>query len=239
MSLLQHCSKQLSCAPIRRIGLDASSRPFRYLHASATNLYPRKRLFFSSNAALQQEAPVAKSGSLADYTGSPKRKNIRSPAGKTSLRRVAAEAQRSRESSLPKAEATSTHNGNNRVTAICVAEQFNMDSVSRILQSHGFPINPDGTDFETDQVIHTRGVNNGDVFVFPSGSVVAWSLPEDVAMDLAAKTLLPAAVRPNMDQIELEDFEYVEDRSRDNSSIKGDIITLGTKKEFQEKVGSK
>jgi uncharacterized Rmd1/YagE family protein len=118
---------------------------------------------------------------------------------------------------------------NNRVTAISVADQFDMDAVVRILRSHGFSIDPDETGFESDQVIHTRGVNNGDIFVFPSGSLVAWSLPEDVVSDLATKTLLPAAVRPHMDQMETENLEYAEDHKRENSNIKGDIITLGTR----------
>jgi uncharacterized Rmd1/YagE family protein len=117
------------------------------------------------------------------------------------------------------------------VTAIAVADQFDMDAVVRILRSHGFPIDPDGTGFDSDQVIHTRGVNNGDIFVFPSGSLVVWSLPEDVASDLATKTLLPAAINPHMDQRELENLEYEEDSNRDHSSIKGDLIILGTKME--------
>jgi len=108
-----------------------------------------------------------------------------------------------------------------------------MDAVVRILRSHGFTIDPDGTGFETDQVVHTRGVNNGDIFVFPSGSLVAWSLPRDVASDLATKTLRPAAVNLHMDQMEMEDFEYEEDPQRDSSSIKGDIILLGTKTESE------
>jgi uncharacterized Rmd1/YagE family protein len=162
-----------------------------------------------------------------------KRKPIRSPAGKTSLRRVAVEAQRSRENTIKRRVAVAEVEGSNRVTAISVADQFNMDAVVRILRSHGFPIDPDGTDFESDQVIHTRGVNNGDIFVFPSGSLVAWSLPEDVVSDLATKTLLPAALNPHMDQMEMEDLEYAEDPKRENSSIKGDIITLGTKPSAQ------
>ena len=117
----------------------------------------------------------------------------------------------------------------NRVTAVSVADQFDMDAVVRILRSHGFPINPDETEFDSDQVIHTRGVNNGDIFVFPSGSLVAWSLPEDVVSDLASKTLLPAAINPHMDQMELEDLEYIEDSKRETSGIKGDIISLGVK----------
>lgn len=115
------------------------------------------------------------------------------------------------------------------MTAISVADQFDMDAVIRILRSHGFPIDPDGTGFESDQVIHTRGVNNGDIFVFPSGSLVAWSLPEDVASDLATKTLFPAAINPHMDQVEVEDLEYEEDPTRDHSSVKGDVIMLGKK----------
>jgi uncharacterized protein YpmS len=54
-------------------------------------------------------------------------------------------------------------------------------------------------------------------------------LPEDVASDLATKTLLPAAINPHMDQVEVEDLEYKEDITRDHSSIKGDMILLGTK----------
>jgi len=62
---------------------------------------------------------------------------------------------------------------------------------------------------------------------------VAWSLPEDVVSDLATKTLLPAAVNPQMDQLEMEDLEYAEDPKRESSNIKGDVITLGTKASVQ------
>src|SRR6202044_963444 len=101
-----------------------------------------------------------------DYSPVQKRKPIRSPAGKTSLRRVAVEAQRSRENTLRRRDAVTDVEGNNTVTAISVADQFDMDAVVRILQSHGFPIDPDETGFDSDQIIHTRGVNNGDIFVF-------------------------------------------------------------------------
>ncbi|KAG4427795.1 hypothetical protein IFR05_016721 [Cadophora sp. M221] len=202
-------------------------QPLRCLHASAAGQAPRKRNFFSSNATLQQES--ASNGSLEDLPPAQKRKPVRSPAGKTSLRRVAVEAQRSRESTTRRQDIVADGEGSNRVTAISVADQFDMDAVVRILRSHGFPIDPDATGFEMDQVIHTRGVNNGDIFVFPSGSVVAWSLPEDVVSDLATKTLLPAAVIPHTGQVELEDLEYAEDPKRENSTVKGDIIVLGTK----------
>lgn len=224
-------SRQYSTPTIRRILIDGHPRPLRQLHASAVAPAPRKRNFFSSNAALQQEGNVEKDGSIDSLPPAQKRKPVRSPAGKTSLRRVAVEAQRSRSSTIRQRDVGSGREGHNRVVAISVADQFDMDAVIRILRSHGFPIDPDGTGFESDQVIHTRGVNNGDIFVFPSGSLVAWSLPEDVASDLATKTLLPAAINPHMDQIEVEDLEYEEDSTRDHSSVKGDVILLGTKTE--------
>ena len=208
-------------------------QPLRYLHATPAGQAPRKRNFFSSNAVLQEEL----SGKLEpgnDVLQPQKRKPIRSPPGKTSLRRVAVEAQRSRESALRRQDTVTNSEGINRVTAISVADQFDMDAVVRILRSHGFSIDPDETGFDSDQVIHTRGVNNGDIFVFPSGSLVAWSLPQDVVSDLATKTLLPAAVRPHMDQMEMEDLEYAEDPKRESSNIKGDVITLGTKSSLQD-----
>lgn len=207
-------------------------QPLRFLHATAAGQAPRKRNFFSSNAVLQQEL-TGNIESVKDVPPPQKRKPIRSPAGKISLRRVAVEAQRSRENTLRRRDTVRDAEGINRVTAVSVADQFDMDAVVQILRSHGFPIDPDDTGFDSDQVIHTRGVNNGDIFVFPSGSLVAWSLPEDVVSDLATKTLLPAAISPHMDQMEMEDLEYAEDPKRENSNIKGDVITLGTKQSLQ------
>jgi len=101
----------------------------------------------------------------------------------------------------------------------------------RILRLNGFVIDPDTTGSLPDQVVHTRGFNNGDIFVFPSGTLVSWSLPEDSATDLATKTLFAAAINPNIKEVEVENLEYEEDPSRDYSVLKGDIITLGTKAE--------
>jgi len=227
---MQSFSRQLSCPTIRRILTDGHTRPqpLRFLHATAAGQAPRKRNFFSSNAVLQQEL-AGNIDKAKDFLPTQKRKPVRPPAGKTSLRRVAVEAQRSRENTLRRRESIADGKGTNTVTAVSVADQFDMNAVVRILRSHGFPIDPDETSFDADQVIHTRGVNNGDIFVFPSGSLVAWSLPEDVVSDLATKTLLPAAISPHMDQLEMEDLEYAEDPKRESSNIKGDVITLGTK----------
>lgn len=230
---MQTFGRPFASSAVRHVFNDAIARPrpLRCLHATAIAQAPRKRNFFSSNAVLQHE--TSSSESVKDLPLAQKRKPIRSPAGKTSLRRVAVEAQRSREASNRRQNALAEEKSNNTVTAISVADQFDMDAVVRILRSHGFPIDPDGTEFETDQVVHTRGVNNGDIFVFPSGSLVAWSLPEDVVSDLATKTLLPAAVGPRIEQMEMEDLEYTEDSKRESSSIRGDIITLGTKANLQ------
>lgn len=225
--------RQLS-SPLRwRSNNDSLLRPSRFLHATSAAQLPRKRHFFSSNAMLQQEE--FKPGIEATETPSQiqKRKVIRSPPGKRSLRRVAVEAQRSREDSIRRKEhETGVIDSGNLVTAICVAEELDMSAVVRILRSHGFQIDPYETGFPDEQVVHTRGVNDGDIFVFPSGTVVAWSLPEDVAITLATQTLKPAAINPYVGQLlEVEDLEFKEDPNRESSSIKGDVITLGTKME--------
>ena len=132
------------------------------------------------------------------------------------------------------------------VTAYAVAEQFDIRKARDILQERGFEPDPFQTGLYP-QVVHIqvpldsiRRVSNpgatdlppdevGDVFVFPSGTVVTWSLPEVFTSYLATKTLLPAAERPHIKDLETEDLEFVEDPDRENSSIKGDTIFLGTK----------
>jgi uncharacterized Rmd1/YagE family protein len=80
--------------------------------------------------------------------------------------------------------------------------------------------NPSSAGLPSDEV--------GDLFVFPSGTVVAWSLPEGFTSFLATRTLLPAAEGAHVDDLETEDLEFVEDPKRENSVIKGDTIILGT-----------
>ena len=138
------------------------------------------------------------------------------------------------------------------VSAYTVAEKFNVRKARDILRGKGFEPDP----FETGlfpQVVHIqvpvdslRRVGNpgatadlpaeevGDVFVFPSGSVVAWSLPDTFVSFLATETLLPAAEGPHIDRLETESLEYVEDPQRDTSSIKDEIIILGTKTDSDE-----
>jgi required for meiotic nuclear division protein 1 len=132
------------------------------------------------------------------------------------------------------------------VTAFCAAEQFNIPKVIKILQREGYEIDPYRTGL-LPQVVHiqiplppsdeaiepkgeqTSSIEYGDVFIFPSGTVVAWSVPEALTSHLISKVLLPAAENAHLEQLETEDLEYLEDPSRENSSIKGDIIFLGTR----------
>ena len=137
------------------------------------------------------------------------------------------------------------------MTAYAVAEQFNIRKVREILQEKGYEPDPLDTGLYP-QVVHVqipidaiRRVGNsstadlssdeiGDVFVFPSGTVVAWSLPEGFTSFLATRTLLPAAEGAHVDNLETEDLEFVEDPQRENSSIKGDTIILGTRSSDQD-----
>lgn len=73
----------------------------------------------------------------------------------------------------------------------------------------------------------------GDVFVFPSGTVVAWAVPEEILSSLVSEALLPAAQNPHPKDIEEEDLEYLVDPYRESSTIRGDTIVLGTKPKSQ------
>ncbi|KAH2828439.1 hypothetical protein KXW08_004447 [Aspergillus fumigatus] len=219
------------------------------LHASYPLGLPRRKDFFSSNAFLSQKQ--SRNGDLSQELSSEtqkqRRRGARNPAAPTSLRRVAVEAQRSKDGILSKAQLKEQGIYQTKaVTAYAVAEQFDIRKVRDILQEKGFEPDP----FQTGlfpQVVHIqvpidsiRRVSNltttdlssdevGDVFVFPSGTVVAWSLPEGFTSFLATRTLLPAAEGAHIDNLETEDLEYIEDPQRENSSIKGDTIILGTK----------
>lgn len=160
-----------------------------------------------------------------------------------SLRRVAVEAQYTRDRFIkrsgkrrfvdPEAETS-------QVTAYCAAEQYNIPIARHLLGQEGYIIDPLNTGFSP-QVIHvqtpiknpekvterTRGP--GDVFIFPSGCIVTWNLPESQELHLVNHVLLPAAENPHLDTVEVEDLRYLEDSSNDTSRIIGDTIVLGTK----------
>ena len=120
------------------------------------------------------------------------------------------------------------------ISAICVAREFDMDAVQEILRYHGFELDPDRINFDTMAVVHARGVNGGDIFVFPYGTVVSWSMDPDTLETLASKQLIRAAENPHIDRMEVEDLEYVTDDSRDTSYMKGNLVVLGTRKQVAE-----
>ncbi|KAI4730555.1 DUF155-domain-containing protein [Aureobasidium sp. EXF-10728] len=175
----------------------------------------------------------------------PTRLSSRSQAAATSLRRVAVEAQRSRESLIRRSGKHRFVDPNvhtNQVTAYCAAEQYNISAATRLIQNQGYHLDPYTTGLYP-QLVHfqipTHVIQNepnqerseapGDIFVFPSGSLVCWNVPEPVQLDLVHRVLLPAAESPHLDRIEIEDLAYIEDSSHRTSEIIGDTIILGTK----------
>jgi required for meiotic nuclear division protein 1 len=239
-------SHQLLTGTSRRIGFDLyKPPPLRPLHASPIFQHPRRRDFFSSNAALQVQKSQAESDESRDSAQTQKRKTARPSAAKTSLRRVAVEAQRSQGGKLPKS--TSQEDATPRlVTAYAVAETFDITHVVEILRSKGYEPDPLGTGLYP-QVVHVQipisslyrssnvspldlsPTDVGDVFIFPSGTLVTWALPAGFTSYFATRTLLPAAQNPHSEPIETEDLDYIEDATRETSSVRGDTIILGTK----------
>ncbi|KAJ5132867.1 Protein of unknown function DUF155 [Penicillium atrosanguineum] len=200
------------------LALRPLTRPqIQYLHASPALELPRRRDFFSSNANLAQKQPSNDESTEQLELQKQRRRASRAPAAPTSLRRVAVEAQRSREGFISKSQLKEQGIDQTKrqvSTPQVVHVQIPIDSIRRVG-------NPSTADLSSDEV--------GDVFVFPSGTVVAWALPEGFTSFLATRTLLPAAEGAHVDDLETEDLEFVEDPKRENSSIKGDTIILGTR----------
>lgn len=253
---------QFVCGNCRRAALDALRQPgFRPLHASPISQRPRRRDFFSSNHALLNQTFARKDGRKdkdeavleeSAATSTLKRKTARSPGTKTSLRRVGLEAQRSK-AGLTRPGTKNyedTEQSPKLVTAYAVADQFDLTKAAEILRSKGYEPDPLGTGLFP-QVVHVqipissiyRSTNPaardlsstevGDVFIFPSGTVVTWALPDGFTSYFATRTLLPAADNPHIEPIETEDLDYVEDPNREHSLIRGDTIILGTKRPVQ------
>lgn len=241
------------CSSCRRGVLEVSKQPgLRPLHASPIFQRPRRRDFFSSNSSLanQRDAgPPTRDDEGLEALQARKRKAGGAAAAKTSLRRVAVEAQRSKEGTLKlsKLQRTIDESTSPRlVTAYAVAERFDLSKVVDILRSKGYEPDPLSTGLYP-QVIHVqiptssiyRATNPpakgldpseiGDAFIFPSGTVVTWALPEGFTSYFATRTLLPAAEQPHKEPIETEDLDYLEDSNREHSVIRGETIILGTK----------
>ncbi|KAI9147696.1 Required for meiotic nuclear division protein [Paramyrothecium foliicola] len=231
----------LSRSAARQVHTSVTARrPCRSFHITTPSSLPRRRHFFTSNPFLSQSGEES-SRTLSDSSrndarsSSPataKRKPTRAPTAKNSLRRVAIIAQQPKLTSDGKAQlGADDTDPSTIVSATCVAEAFNMPMVLDILSSHGFAIDPDSSGFDANEVLHARGVNGGDIFVFPSGTVVTWSLPPDVV----TKQILRAAEDPHPENLrEVEDLEFAMDTSKEASSLKGDVILLGTRREHKD-----
>ncbi|KAI1021701.1 hypothetical protein LB503_013273 [Fusarium chuoi] len=208
-------------------------RPHRQFHLTSLASFPRKRSFFTSNPYLSQADDGSRSASEISKEekgpASSKRKPTRSNTAKNSLRRVAIIAQQPKRGAT--APGSPSDEPSNVVSATCVAESFKMPVVLEILSSHGFDIDPDGTGFDANEVVHARGVNGGDIFVFPSGTIVTWSLPPDV---VTRQIMRAAEEAHSIESREFEDLEFTTDTNREASVLKGDVIVLGTRKEHKE-----
>lgn len=116
--------------------------------------------------------------------------------------------------------------------------------MSLILIKEGYVLDPSRTGLypqvvhielplEGDEVrpvsIDTVQARLGDVFIFPSGTLVAWGVPEPTVLTFISKIVAATTVNPHAEPLETENLEYVEDPARENSSIKGDTIFIGTK----------
>ncbi|KAK5685849.1 hypothetical protein LTS10_001962 [Elasticomyces elasticus] len=121
------------------------------------------------------------------------------------------------------------------VTAYCAAESYNLSLARHALVSQGFVPDPSHTGLYP-QVLHALTPQpedsvdsvKGDIFVFPSGTVVTWNVPETLALQIVQRWLPPAAVHSHLDKLEAEDMEYIEDPTRSFSKIVGDTIVLAT-----------
>lgn len=246
--------QRIIAAPIAR-GLYTRApapRPQRCFHQTSSVSSPRMRTFFTSNHLLSNgekgdsvansaENAAGQSDNLSPSQQSPqqqattnpaptsKRKTARAVAASKSLRLGSMSKQPPRLSkpAMPASEIEYWRT----ISAVCVAREFDMDAVQEILRYHGFELDPDGTNFDPMAVVHARGVNNGDIFVFPYGTVVSWSMPADALETLATKQLVRAAETPHIDRMEVEDLEYITDDTRDTSYMKGNVVVLGTKKQ--------
>ncbi|KAI1259594.1 hypothetical protein F5Y18DRAFT_408676 [Xylariaceae sp. FL1019] len=226
----------------------SAPRPLRYFHQTTLASLPRKRTFFTSNQLLDvndkptdvgdfsADAGAATNPQQSNHKALPaaKRKPVRASAAK-SLRLGAVTKPNKRPSNTKKPavqdalDRDDVPDYSRTVRAICVAQSFDMAQVQEILRFHGFELDPDHTDFDTQAVVHARGVNNGDIFVFPSGTVVTWSVPEDTLLKLASKHLIRAASFPHIDRAEMEMLEFNPDETRDTSFMKGEVVVLGTR----------
>jgi len=242
-SMASHCATWVAFGTLFRRGLTTTTTT-RSSPRRLTNLRLPPHHHFTSNRTLRQDGQ--NSYNDRQQQAKPvKRKAARTQAGSNSLRRVAVEAQRSRKliEGRGKRRHVNPEIETKDVTAYCAAETYRIHVARQLLQQEGYQPDPFSTDLFP-QVLHVQTPNYlvkdartgderpqgvGDVFVFPSGSVVTWNVPENVAHSIVERILPHAAENGHLDKLEAEDLEYLEDPTRDTSKIVGDTIILGTR----------
>ena len=182
----------------------------------------------------KQEEEIARAEQL--------KQGSRKAAGKTSsLRSVAVEAQRSRSfvKSRGRTRFIDPDAETKTVTAYCAAETYDIAVAARLVKAQGYELDPFQTGLYP-QVLHVqtsdrpsevKDFQQGDIFIFPSGTVVTWNVREREALKLVQQVLPVAAEGSHLELLETEDLEYLEDGSRESSEVVGDTIVLGTKPE--------
>ncbi|KAI1421449.1 hypothetical protein F5Y12DRAFT_767755 [Xylaria sp. FL1777] len=220
-------------------------RPLRHFHQTTLASLPRQRSFFTSNHLLaaddRAKSPESLESALTgteapQNTKTPpvlKRKPVRASTAKSlrlgSVTKPSKRPSTARKPTVPEIADHDDTDSSRTIRAICVAQSFDMAQAQEILGFHGFELDPDGIEFDTQAVVHARGVNNGDIFVFPSGTVVTWSVPQDVLVKLASRHLIRAASFPHLDRAEMEMLEFTPDDTRDTSYMRGEVVILGTR----------
>ncbi|KAL1899186.1 hypothetical protein Sste5346_003108 [Sporothrix stenoceras] len=162
--------------------------------------------------------------------------------------RVPRSRREAREATEAEAEQEELDDGSTIISAVCMAESFDMEKVMTILEDQGYEIDPDGSGFESHEVVHARkwwpppADENAsedewrevDLFVFESGTLVGWGLPADAVDVLATSHLVAAAADPFLDLRETETLDFRRDAARENSAMRGDVVVLGTRHEAAE-----
>lgn len=190
------------------------SCPTRHLQApqlhSTTAACARKlpRNHFSSNRILRQEEHAAISSEHKQRKATSKR------AANHSLRKVAVAAQSQRNGLIRgsgKTRYVDPHADTKEVTAYCAAEKYNLSRARWELDREGYKADPFGTNLFP-QVLHVQTPNYitpdeatggekpqgpGDVFVFPSGCIVTWNVPDKLANNIIQRFLPAAAGKQN------------------------------------------
>lgn len=190
----------------------------------------------------QVEVNSANDDAANDQSGKAARQGARKNAGKrSSLRSVAVEAQRSRTfvKSRGRQRFVDPDAETKTVTAYCAAETYDISAVAKLISAQGYELDPFQTGLYP-QVIHVqtsdrpsevKDYQQGDIFIFPSGTMVTWNVREREALRLVNQVLPAAAEGSHLELLETEDLEYLEDPSRETSEVVGDTIVLGTKVE--------